>query len=222
MTLVLEDSRRVRHSIDCLAGPWTYRISCASRSPLAGARSAMLHERGLIHKDIKPANILVESASSGRVADGVSASLRVCRRERQAPEPPEMIAGTLAYMAPEQTGPDEPLGRLPKATCNSLGVTFYEFVDRRVCPFNRRLTPIELIHCHIGARARTRCASLQRAVAGPTFDDRHEASREDRRGTLPDRRGKSRRISAKCLTAWEVDRPDRVVPAWSAGTRRSG
>ena len=25
-------------------------------------------------------------------------------RERQAPEPPEIIAGTLAYMAPEQTG----------------------------------------------------------------------------------------------------------------------
>ncbi len=61
-----------------------------------------LHERGIVHKDIKPANVLVNSA--GRVwltGFGIASRLP---RERQAPKSPEAIAGTLAYMAPEQTG----------------------------------------------------------------------------------------------------------------------
>lgn len=69
---------------------------------LSGA-VAQLHGRGLIHKDIKPANVLVDP-SIGRVrltGFGIASRLP---RERQAPEPPEFIAGTLAYMAPEQTG----------------------------------------------------------------------------------------------------------------------
>jgi Protein kinase domain len=62
-----------------------------------------LHARGLIHKDIKPANILVH-VGIGRVwltGFGIASRLP---RECQAPAPPEVIAGTFAYMAPEQTG----------------------------------------------------------------------------------------------------------------------
>ena len=59
--------------------------------------------RGLIHKNIKPANILVNQATGElRLTDfGIASRLP---RERQAPGPSEVIAGTLAYMAPEQTG----------------------------------------------------------------------------------------------------------------------
>ncbi|SDD64043.1 Protein kinase domain-containing protein, partial [Cupriavidus sp. YR651] len=67
------------------------------------AALGQLHERGLVHKDLKPAHILV-NCTDGRVrltGFGIASRLP---REHQAPEPPETIAGTLAYMAPEQTG----------------------------------------------------------------------------------------------------------------------
>ena len=62
-----------------------------------------LHERGLVHKDIKPANIVLEPVTEQVWLTGFGIASRL-PRERQAPEPPEIIAGTLAYMAPEQTG----------------------------------------------------------------------------------------------------------------------
>jgi serine/threonine protein kinase len=73
---------------------------------LAVALSAALarfHERGLVHKDIKPANVIVDSANGHVWLTGFGVASRL-PRERQAPAPPEIIAGTLAYMAPEQTG----------------------------------------------------------------------------------------------------------------------
>ena len=62
-----------------------------------------VHARGLFHKDIKPANVLVNVASGGVWLTGFGIATRL-PRERANPEPPEVIAGTLAYMAPEQTG----------------------------------------------------------------------------------------------------------------------
>ena len=85
-----------------------------------------LHGRGLIHKDIKPANVLVDSATGRVRLTGFGIASRL-PRERQAPEPPEFIAGTLAYMAPEQTGR---VNRSidSRSDLYSLGVTFYEML----------------------------------------------------------------------------------------------
>ena len=85
-----------------------------------------LHGRGLIHKDIKPANVLVNDAT-GQVwllGFGIASPLP---RERQAPAPPEIIAGTLAYMAPEQTGR---MNRSidSRSDLYALGVTLYELL----------------------------------------------------------------------------------------------
>ena len=53
------------------------------------------HQRGLVHKDIKPANVLVTcgDGQARLTCFGIASRLP---RERQAPEPPELIAGTLA------------------------------------------------------------------------------------------------------------------------------
>ena len=102
---------------------------------LAVAMSAALgrlHGRGLIHKDIKPANLIVDSAVEHVWLTGFGIASRLAR-ERQAPEPPEIIAGTLAYMAPEQTGR---MNRSVDARSDlyALGVTLYQMVTG-VLPF---------------------------------------------------------------------------------------
>src|SRR5258708_7704454 len=104
-----------------------------------------LHQQSLIHKDIKPANILVDSASGAVWLTGFGIASRL-PRERQAAEPPEMIAGTLAYMAPEQTGR---MNRSidSRSDLYSLGVTFYEMLTGAL-PF-KASDPVEWVHCHI-------------------------------------------------------------------------
>ena len=61
------------------------------------------HRRGIIHKNIKPADVIVNTANGQIWLTGFGFASRL-PRERQSPDPPEFIAGTLAYMAPEQTG----------------------------------------------------------------------------------------------------------------------
>ena len=64
---------------------------------------ARLHQSGLVHKDIKASNILIDAASGEVRLTGFGIASRL-PRERQTLEPPELIAGTLSHMAPEQTG----------------------------------------------------------------------------------------------------------------------
>src|SRR5262245_35662989 len=84
------------------------------------------HAVGLIHKNIKPANILVNPATGEVRLTGFGIASRL-RRERQSPEPPEIIAGTLAYMAPEQTGR---MNRSidSRSDLYAVGVTLYEML----------------------------------------------------------------------------------------------
>ena len=71
-----------------------------------------LHDRGLIHKDIKPSNIIVNAATSEVWLTGFGATSRL-NRDRQMPEPPESLAGTLAYGS-RADRKNEPFHRLPK------------------------------------------------------------------------------------------------------------
>jgi predicted ATPase/signal transduction histidine kinase len=121
---------------------------------------SQVHRRGLIHKDVKPANALVdESGHVWLTGFGVASRLR---NERQGPVAPEIIAGTLAYMAPEQTGR---MNRSidSRSDLYSLGVTLYQMLTGAL-PF-AAADPLEWVHCHI-ARQPVAPADL-RAVPEP-------------------------------------------------------
>src|SRR5258708_7545673 len=143
MTLVLEDPGGT--SLDRLLGrPLDVSHFLRIAIPLAGALRRV-HERGLIHKDIKPVNILADAVSGGVWLTGFGIASRL-PREHQAAAPPEVIAGTLAYMAPEQTG------RMNRSVDSrsdlyALGVTFYEMLTGTL-PFTAA-DPMEWVHCHI-------------------------------------------------------------------------
>ena len=81
-------------------------------------------------------------------------------RERKSPVPPEVIAGTFAYMAPEQTGR---MNRSIDARSDlySLGVTRYAMLTG-VLPFSAA-DPMEWIHCHIARQAGASCRTGERA-----------------------------------------------------------
>lgn len=109
------------------------------------AALGQLHQRGLIHKDLKPAHILVNCADGQVRLTGFGIASRV-PREHQAPEPPETIAGTLAYMAPEQTGR---MNRSidSRSDLYALGIVLYQTLTGTL-PFSAS-DPMEWVHCHI-------------------------------------------------------------------------
>ncbi|MBN3761556.1 AAA family ATPase [Burkholderia sp. Ac-20365] len=108
-----------------------------------------LHARGLVHRDINPTHILVERSSGVIRLTGLGITSAL-QQERQSPDPPEFIAGTLAYMAPEQTGRMNRSVDL-RSDLYSLGVVFYRMLTGRL-PFGTT-DPMELVHCHIARQA---------------------------------------------------------------------
>jgi PAS domain S-box-containing protein len=156
LTLVLEDpggeplDRILHESLEISA---FLRIACQLTIALQ-----QVHERGLIHKDIKPGNVLVHTESGGVWLTGFGIASRL-PREHQAFAPPEVIAGTLAYMAPEQTGR---MNRSidSRSDLYSLGVVFYEMLTGRL-PFIAA-DAMEWVHCHIARSPQSPHALVER------------------------------------------------------------
>ncbi|MGY0572482.1 ATP-binding protein [Bradyrhizobium sp. RDM12] len=111
----------------------------------AAAALGKMHNSGLIHKDIKPSNIVVGCADGRVRLTGFSIASRLLR-ERQAPHPPETIAGTFAYMAPEQTGRMNRSIDI-RSDLYSFGITLYQMLTG-VQPFTAS-DPMGWIHCHV-------------------------------------------------------------------------
>ncbi|MEG4302279.1 AAA family ATPase [Microcoleus sp. D3_18a_C4] len=104
-----------------------------------------LYQYRVIHKDIKPANVLIHPETKQvKLIDFSIASL--LPRETQEIQNPNVLEGTLAYISPEQTGRMN-RGIDYRTDFYSLGATFYELLTGKL-PFECD-DPMELVHCHI-------------------------------------------------------------------------
>src|ERR1700716_2591977 len=144
--LVLEDTGS--EPLHRLLGPPMEMRSFLRLAIAAAATLAQVHRRSLVHKDIKPANILVNRTTGEVKLTGFGIASRL-PRERQAPAPPESIAGTLAYMAPEQTGR---MNRSidSRSDLYAFGVMLYQMLTGSL-PFTAA-NPMEWVHCHIARK----------------------------------------------------------------------
>src|SRR5712692_1140710 len=178
---------------------------------------SQLHKRQLIHKDVKPSNVLVDSTTGQVWLTGFGIASRL-PRERQSPEPPEFIAGSLPYMAPEQTGR---MNRSidSRSDLYAFGVTLYQTLTGSL-PFTAS-NPMEWVHCHIARQPvlpGERVKNLPGAVSAiimkllaKTAEERYQTAV----GVESDLR--------RCLTQWEIqgridefplgehDTPDRLL-----------
>lgn len=104
-----------------------------------------IHQRGIIHKDIKPQNIIVHPQTLQVKITGFGIASLLPQESRKIGYP-ALLEGTLAYMSPEQTGR---MNRCLdyRTDFYSLGVTFYEMLTG-VLPFASN-DPLELVHCHL-------------------------------------------------------------------------
>jgi len=188
---------------------------------------AKAHARGLVHKDVKPANILVNCADGGARLTGFGIASHLSE-EGQAPNAAETISGALAYMAPEQTGRvSRPIDF--RSDLYGLGVTFYQMLTGAL-PFNCA-DPLEWIHCHIARKPTPPAERLMTVPAvlsdivmkllAKTADERYQGAA----GLEHD--------LTRCLSQWraqgfiepvslgERDTPDRlVIPAKLYGRER--
>jgi hypothetical protein len=101
-------------------GPLPWQHAFATAEQVATALSAA-HTHGVVHRDVKPANILIDRAGRVKVTDfGIARAARATTLTR-----PGMVLGSANYVAPEQAQGNT-VG--PAADLYSLGCVLFESV----------------------------------------------------------------------------------------------
>jgi PAS domain S-box-containing protein len=113
-----------------------------------------LHEAGLVHQNIKPANILVDRLGTCRLAGfGIASVAAAGAPAAQSPAAPWVIRGTPAYMSPEHTGRTQ-FAVDARSDLYSLGVILFELLTGRL-PFEVADSALagEWIHAHLASES---------------------------------------------------------------------
>ena len=109
-------------------GPMAPQEAARIAADLAGAL-AHAHAAGLVHRDVKPGNVLVDGDGRVQLVDfGIAGSLGEAADARSGKEPPTEVTGTLRYMAPEQVR-GAPVDS--RSDLYALGLVLYELLTGR-------------------------------------------------------------------------------------------
>ncbi len=108
---------------------------------------AAIHAQGIVHRDIKPDNILVGADRKPRVAD-LGLAKQINDPELQRLTATGMVVGTPLYVSPE--GIRDPATISDRSDVYSLGATLYHMLSGRP-PFQGD-TPYEVMHGHLQGR----------------------------------------------------------------------
>ncbi|MGE5506225.1 MAG: ATP-binding protein, partial [Actinomycetota bacterium] len=179
-------------------GPWLRLAAAAARG------LAAMHDGGLIHKNVTPANLMVDRARGTVLLTGFGVASAIPREQDHAMTM-DVIVGTFPYMAPEQTG------RMNRSVDSrsdlyGLGVTLYETFAGAL-PFTAQ-DPMEWVHCHVarppvplGERAPevpAAVAAIVMKLLAKTAEDRYQTAA----GVAAD--------LERCLGEWEAT--GRIAP----------
>ncbi len=122
------------------------------------------HQRGVIHRDLKPGNILVDGTGQPKILDfGVA---RVTETDAQRTRQTDLgqLVGTLAYMSPEQVAGDP--GALDiRSDVYALGVILYELLAGRL-PYNVNQKPLPEVVQVIREEEPAHLSSIHRSYRG--------------------------------------------------------
>jgi serine/threonine protein kinase len=161
---------------------------------------AHAHGRGLVHRDFKPDNIIIESGEQGDVARICDFGIAVLR-ENDRPTSDRLttdglVVGTPHYMAPEQSVGDEVD---PRTDLFALGVILYEMIAG-VLPFEG--SPAEVARLHLNVPA----PPVARRVPGLAVDPLIEALSMRLMAKRPDDRPQSAREVGDVVRLIRTDR----------------
>ena len=161
-------------------GPSPIRIAIEyTRQILSALRFA--HRNGIIHRDIKPHNVIVDAEGHVRVMD-----FGIARAGASQMTETGSIIGTAQYLSPEQAR-GAPVDQT--SDIYSTGIVLYELLTGTT-PFTGD-TPVEITMKHLSRTPEPPSAAARRA-ARPRLR-RPAGAREGSRGALPQRRGDGRR-----------------------------
>jgi serine/threonine protein kinase/Tfp pilus assembly protein PilF len=137
------------------------------------------HQRGIIHRDIKPGNILVDASGQVKVIDfGVARSIDASVDPKTFETCYGEMVGTLKYMSPEQCQAD-PHDLDIRSDIYALGVVLFELLTGRF-PYDLDSAPFAEAPRIICEQPPTRLSSVNRSLRGDLENIVHTALAKDR------------------------------------------